>query len=145
MPAELNRVFLLGRLTRDPELRYLESGTAVAKLGLAVNRTYVVNGERREEVCFVNVDAWGRTAENCHEYLRKGSQVLVEGRLVYRQWETDAGEKRSTIEVRAFSVQFLDRPDSSGDSGFGEPAERSAPARAAAPPVDDEIDDDIPF
>lgn len=105
--AGLNRVFLMGNLTRDPEVRYIPSGAAVASFGLAVNRTYTTqSGEKKDEVCFVNVVVWGKQAESCGQYLNKGSLVLVEGRLAYRAWEQE-GQKRSTLEVRADRVQFL--------------------------------------
>ncbi|MBM3213516.1 single-stranded DNA-binding protein [Candidatus Poribacteria bacterium] len=133
MAAEFNRVILLGRLTRDPELRYLDSGTAVAKLGIASSRSYndSQSGERKEEVLFVNVDVWGRLGETCHRYLSKGRLVLIEGRLIYRQWETESGDKRSVHEISANSVQFLDR---------GDTAEQGTTQNAT---VSD--DDDIPF
>ena len=106
--ANLNKVFLIGRLARDPELRYIPSGTAVATFTVATNRAYTLaSGEKREESCFVRVVAWARQAELCGEYLSKGSQVFVEGRLQSRSWETPDGQKRSTIEVVAQSVQFI--------------------------------------
>ena len=108
MAASLNRVFLMGNLTRDPELRYVPSGTAVASFTIAVNRIYnTAAGERKEEVCFVRVVVWGRRAEVCGEYLSKGSPVFVEGRLRSRNWQTPEGQKRSALEVIAASVQFL--------------------------------------
>jgi single-strand DNA-binding protein len=110
MAASLNRVFLIGNLTRDPELRYLPSGQAVASFTLAVNRAYVANsGEKKEETSFVRVVVWARRAEVCNEYLRKGSPVFVEGRLQSRTWEAQDGTKRSAIEVVANNVQFLSR------------------------------------
>ena len=117
MAAEFNKVIMLGRLTRDPELLHLDSGTALAKLRLASNRSYTTqDGERREEVCYIDVDVWGRQAENCSQYLSRGRQVLVEGRLKYDQWETDMGEKRSKHVIRAITVQFLGSPrDGEGD------------------------------
>ncbi|MFH1857391.1 MAG: single-stranded DNA-binding protein [Candidatus Omnitrophota bacterium] len=112
--ASLNKVILMGNLTRDPELRYVPSGTAVAGFGLAVNRTYTTQaGEKKDEVCFVNVVVWGKQAENCSRYLNKGSLVLVEGRLTYRAWE-QGGQKRNTLEVRADRVQFLGRQKGTG-------------------------------
>ena len=105
--ASFNKVFLMGNLTRDPELRYVPSGTPVATFGLATNRVYTTaSGEKKEEVCFVTVVVWGKQAESCSQYLSKGSLCLVEGRLVYRTWEQE-GAKRSTLEVRADRVQFL--------------------------------------
>ncbi len=106
--ANLNKVFLMGNLARDPELRYIPSGTAVTTFTLATNRAYTLaSGEKREEACFVRVVAWARQAELCGEYLSKGSPVFVEGRLQSRSWETPDGQKRSTLEVVAQSVQFL--------------------------------------
>lgn len=108
MAANLNRVFLMGNLTRDPELRYVPSGTAVASFTIAANRFYNnAAGERKEEVCFVRVVVWGRRAELCGEYLSKGSPVFVEGRLRSRSWQTQDGQKRNTLEVVANNVQFL--------------------------------------
>lgn len=120
MPASLNRVFLIGNLTRDPELRYLPSGQAVANFTVAANRTYTSNtGEKKEEVSFIRVVVWARRAEVCNEYLRKGSPVFVEGRLQSRSWEAQDGTKRSSLEVIANNVQFLGR-------GSGAPREAEA-------------------
>ncbi|KPK42515.1 MAG: hypothetical protein AMJ78_02155 [Omnitrophica WOR_2 bacterium SM23_29] len=108
--AKLNKVFLIGNLTRDPELRYVPSGSAVTNFTVATNRTYTLqSGEKKEEVCYVRIVVWGRLAETCGEYLSKGSPVFVEGRLQSRSWETPQGEKRSTLEVIAQNVQFLGR------------------------------------
>ena len=108
--ANLNRVLLMGNLTRDPELRYIPSGTAVTNFSIAVNRLYTSpSGEKKKETCFVRVVVWGRMAEACGEFLIKGSAVFVEGRLQSRSWEAADGQKRSTIEVVANNVQFLDR------------------------------------
>ena len=110
MAASLNRVFLIGNLTRDPELRYLPSGQAVATFTVAVNRVYTAGtGERKEDTSFIRVVVWARRAEVCNEYLRKGSPVFVEGRLQSRTWEAQDGTKRSSIEVVANNVQFLSR------------------------------------
>ena len=110
MAASLNRVFLIGNLTRDPELRYLPSGQAVTNFTVAVNRAYTSQaGEKKEEVSFIRVVVWARRAEVCNEYLRKGSPVFVEGRLQSRSWEAPDGSKRSSIEVVANNVQFLGR------------------------------------
>ena len=130
--ASLNKVLLIGNLTRDPELRYIPSGTAVANFGLAVNRVYTQDGERKQDTCFVDIVAWSRTAENCANYLSKGSPVFIEGRLQFRSWETDDGQKRNKLEVVAERVQFL-----SGRRTEGEPeAEQMGEMEA---------DDDIPF
>ncbi len=131
--ASLNRVLLIGNLTRDPELRYIPSGTAVANFGLATNRVYTTqDGEKKEEVCFVEIVTWGKTAENCANYLSKGRQVFVEGRLQYDSWETEDGQKRNRLRVRADRVQFL---------GGRRPEDE-----VGAPGMDEmEADDDIPF
>ena len=106
--ANLNKVFLIGNLTRDPELRYTPGGTAVANLGIAVNRRFKdSSGELKEEVCFLTVTVWDKQAEACCQYLKKGRSVFVEGVLQSRFWETSDGQKRSAIDVRAERVQFL--------------------------------------
>lgn len=106
--ASLNKVFLIGNLTRDPELRYTPSGLAVVNLRLAVNRRYKDrNGELKEEVCFVTVTAWDKQAEVCNQYLAKGKPVFVEGRLQSRSWETTDGQKRNVLDIRAERIQFL--------------------------------------
>lgn len=108
MAASLNRVFLMGNLTRDPELRYVPSGTAVATFDLAVNRAYTLpSGEKKEEASFFRIVVWGRRAEVSAEYLTKGSPVFIEGRLRSRSWQTQEGQKRSTVEVVAQNVQFM--------------------------------------
>lgn len=108
MAASLNKVFLMGNLTRDPELRYIPSGTAVANFTVAVNRVYKDNtGDRKEDVSFIRVVVWGKMAEVCGEYLTKGRPVLVEGRLKSRTWEGQDGQKRSALDVVATSVQFI--------------------------------------
>lgn len=106
--ANLNKVFLIGNLTRDPELRYTPGGTAVANLGIAVNRRFKdSSGELKEEVCFLTVTVWDKQAEACCQYLKKGRPIFVEGVLQSRFWETSDGQKRSAIDVRAERVQFL--------------------------------------
>lgn len=106
--ANLNKVFLIGNLTRDPELRSTPGGTAVANLGIAVNRRFKdSSGELKEEVCFLTVTVWDKQAEACCQYLTKGRPVFVEGVLQSRFWETSDGQKRSAIDVRAERVQFL--------------------------------------
>ena len=113
--ASLNKVLLIGNLTRDTELRYIPSGSAVASFTLAINRVYKLqSGEKKEEVSFVRIVVWGRMAEVCGEYLKKGSPVFVEGRLQSRSWDGPDGQKRSTIEVVANNVQFLRGPAGAG-------------------------------
>ncbi len=115
---EINRVMLLGNLTQDPDTRYLPSGTAVAKLRVAASRRYKDNkGEQREDTLFINVDVWGRQAETCQEYLRKGSEVLVEGSLRMNTYQTKEGQNRNEILVRADRIQFGRRSGSSSQEG----------------------------
>jgi single-strand DNA-binding protein len=129
--ASLNKVFMIGNLTRDPELRYIPSGTAVASFTLASNRVYSsAAGEKKEEACFVRVVAWARQAELCGEYLTKGSPVFVEGRLQSRSWETPDGQKRSTLELVAQNIQFLGR----GSKGAGDSARAMKTADAGILP-----------
>ena len=121
--ASLNKVYLLGNLTRDPDLRSLPSGQSVCEIGLAVGRRYVnSSGQEVEDTCFVDVVVWGRSAANCKQYLEKGSQVLVEGRLQLDQWEDrNGGGKRSRLRVVAEQIQFLNRRGDGGNAG-GAPA-----------------------
>jgi single-strand DNA-binding protein len=131
--ANLNKVFLIGNLTRDPELRYTPGGTAVANLGIAVNRRFKdSSGELKEEVCFLTVTVWDKQAEACCQYLTKGRPVFVEGVLQSRFWETSDGQKRSAIDVRAERVQFL---------GQGKDKEGGASADNAHPEMADAIMD----
>jgi len=112
--ANLNKVFLIGNLTKDPELRYIPSGTAVVNLRLATNRRFKDrNGEAKEEACFLTVVVWNKQAETCNQYLHKGSPVFIEGRLQSRSWEDNSGQKRNVLEVRAERVQFLGVPSQS--------------------------------
>ncbi len=147
--ASLNKVFIIGNLTRDPEVRYLPSGAAVADIRLAANRRFKTQqGEDKEETCYVNVSAWGRQAETCGQYLSKGSPVLVEGRLRYEEWEKD-GQKNSRISITAERVQFMgsprsgseygDSPASGGDRAPSPNNQGGAPEGGAAD------DDDLPF
>lgn len=109
--ASFNKVLFIGNLTKDPELRYTPQGTAVINMRIAVNRRFKdKNQESKEEVCFVTIVAWDKQAETCNQYLHKGSQIFVEGRLQSRSWEDNAGQKRNVIEVRAERVQFLGSP-----------------------------------
>ena len=131
--ANFNKVILAGNMTRDPELRYTPKGTAIAKFGLAINRNWTgEDGQKREEVTFVDVDAFGKQAEVIGQYLRKGRPVLVEGRLKLDQWDDkQTGQKRSRLGVILESFSFLDsgNRDDAGASGGGAPR----PATAAGP------------
>ena len=114
----LNTVSIIGNLTRDPEMRYLPSGQAVTTFSIAVNRSYVAQtGEKKEDVSYVRIVTWTKLAEICNEYLKKGRQVFVEGRLQSRSWEAQDGSKRSTMEVVAQNVQFLSPRGSGSDEG----------------------------
>lgn len=116
--ATLNKVFLIGNLTRDPELRYVPSGSAVATFTVAVNRIYKTQtGEKKEQTSFIRIVVWGRMAEVSGEYLSKGSPVFVEGRLQSRDWETQEGQKRNTVEVIADNIQFLRMGDKKQSAG----------------------------
>lgn len=130
--ASFNKVMLMGNLTRDPELRYTASGAAVASFGLAVNRKFKQGDEWKDEVCYVDITVWAKQAENCTEYLHKGSPVFIEGRLNFQSWDGDDGKKRTKLEVVANNVQFLPRAGEAAPSGGGGGAQ--APDK-----------DDIPF
>ena len=148
--ASYNKVILMGNLTRDPELKYLPSGTAVATLGLAVSRTYTdrQSGERKEEVCFVDLETFGRTAETMSEYLQKGRPVHIEGRLRYRTWETDDGQRRGKHDIFVERFTFVDsRQDGDGGGAYDQASPGAVPA---SPGFSGEegpstTDDDIPF
>ncbi len=136
--VSVNNVILAGNLTRDPEVRYTPSGSAVANFGLAVNRTYRSReGEKKEDVSFFDVETWGRQAETCGEYLKKGSPVLVEGRLKQDSWENREGQKRSKVKIRAMRVQFLpggpDRSSASGGGSAPPPYEVDFPPEPSGP------------
>ena len=139
--ASFNKVILMGNLTRDPEMRYTPSGSPVASFGLAVNRRYRQGEEQREEVCFVDISTFGRQAELAGEYLSKGRMVLIEGRLQYRTWEDQNGQRRNKLDVVAERVNFM--PRASQDGGGSRPSSGPPPYRdedVSAP-----SDDDIPF
>ena len=149
----LNRVLLIGNLTKDPELRYTPSGTPVANLRLAVNSMCKDQaGQRKEETCFVTIVVWSKQAEICNQHLKKGRSVFIEGRLMYRSWEAE-GKTRSTMEVRADRVQFLGGPG--GAPAAAPPKEEVSGSAAAesARPEGGEIeavseasgDADVPF
>ena len=138
--ASLNKVFLIGNLVRPPELRYTPSGTAVADLRIAVNRSFTTQtGEKRDDTCFLTVVVWGKQAEACGEYLDKGRPIMVEGRLQTREWETKDGQKRNVVEVVAERVQFL---GSRGTEKAGAPA---AVPGGESFGEEHGADDDVPF
>lgn len=147
MSVAINRVLLGGNLTRDPQVRFLNNDKAVADFGLAINRRFKGNdGQMKDEVTFVDVEAWGRTAELVGQYLTKGRSCFVEGRLKLDQWEDKEGQKRSKLKVIADSVQFLDggKRSDNGEASDPLPSENAAekplrPAPASAG------DDEPPF
>jgi single-strand DNA-binding protein len=152
--ANFNKVILAGNLTRDPELRYTPKGLAIAKIGLAINRNWTSEtGEKKEEVTFIDVDAFGKQAETIGQYLKKGRPILIEGRLRLDQWDDkQTGQKRSKLGVVLEGFQFLDsgnrqegaaeaprRPAAAAPAGT--PA-AAAPSEPDAPPAEE---DDVPF
>ena len=153
--ANVNKVILIGNLTRDPEVRYTPKGTAVTDIGLAVNRvSSSEGGERREETTFVDVTLWGRTAEIAGEYLNKGRPVCIEGRLQMDSWDDkNTGQKRTKLKVVGESLQFLGSRDGGGSSSGSQPNSTSnfsgSNNQTSAPNNDgaqfDAEDDDIPF
>jgi single-strand DNA-binding protein len=155
--ANVNRVFLAGNLTRDPQVRFLANEKAVAEFGLAINRKFKAgDGSLKEEVTFVDVEVWGRTAELCSQYLTKGRGCFIEGRLKLDSWEDKKdGSKRSKLRVVADNVQFLDSgkgrgegaPASASDGGEVEGDAPAAPARPSRPasPAPAAGDDEPPF
>ncbi len=160
--ANLNKVMLIGNLTRDPELRHTPSGKTVSEIGLAINRTWTNDqGQKQEDTTFVDVTLWGRQAEVVQQYVTKGSPIYIEGRLQLDSWDDkETGKKRSKLRIIAENFQFLSgKPGAtgsgSGGAGYPErpqqasaaPQQRSGPPQgASAAPADDfQEDDDIPF
>lgn len=134
--ASFNKVILAGNLTRDPQLTYLPSNTAVAEFGMAMNRRWKSqDGQDREEVCFVDLRCYGRQAETINKYMKKGRPLLVEGHLRFEQWEGKDGQKRSRLCVVVDSFQFIDsRRDGDGPPSSGSSGGRSADRESAPPP-----------
>ena len=158
----LNKVMLMGNLTRDPEIKYTPKGTAIANFGIAVNRNYSTEGgEKREEVTFIDIEAFGRTAEIIGEYFKKGRPIYVEGRLKLDSWEDkQTGQKKSKLRVVADSFEFLGSREGGAGGGGGEPGEGRSESRPSGgfkkpaappqrPPADPDLDtdggDEIPF
>lgn len=156
--ASYNKVILMGNLTRDPEMKYLPSGTAVANFGIAMNERYTdrQTGEQKEVACFVDVEAWDRQAEVVNEYFSKGSPIFLEGSLKFDSWETPEGEKRSRLKVRLLRFQFIGGRQDGDEVGGGytqatppdsTPMEGQSDqvSNASAGGSDTSTDDDIPF
>jgi len=151
MASDLNRIMLIGRLTKDPELRYTQNGAAVASFSIANNRTYNVNGEKREDVSFFNVSAWGKHGEMIVQYCKKGQRIAIEGRLQQRSWDNQEGKKQYSIEIVADNTQFL---SAKGENNGGDAPNSSyqnqnqqSSGYQNAPVMDNNpfSDDDIPF
>jgi len=144
--ANYNKVLLIGNLTRDPQLSYLPSQTAVVDFGLAVNRRWTgQDGEQREESCFVDCQAFGRQAENINKYMTKGRQLFVEGRLTFNSWTAQDGTKRSRLRVTVERFQFLGGP-SGAAKGAVETDESEQVTGKASPEAEQQTSsDDIPF
>lgn len=151
--ASLNKVILLGNLTKDPELKRSPSGIAVAKLRIAVNEQFRerTTGQLKEVACYVDVMVWDRQAEACGQFLQKGSQVIVDGRLTYDEWKTPAGEMRNKMSVRADRVQFLNNTkkqaaptDEAGAQQAATPVAPQPPAPAEHSPVNGD-EENLPF
>lgn len=145
--ATMNQVYLIGNLTRDPEVRYLPSQVAVGDLRLAVNEKFRTrNGEETERVCYVDVTVWDKQAEVCQRYLSKGSPVMIEGRLELDEWTSKEGEKRSKLRVRASRVQFLGSPRNAefrdGDNRDSSDSRQSPPERHSSRPAEQQPPDD---
>jgi single-strand DNA-binding protein len=148
MATDLNHVTIIGRLTRDPDLRYTQSGTAVCSFSIANNKTYVTGGEKKEQVSYFNCVAWSKLGETITEYCKKGNRIGIEGRLQQRSWEDNNGNKRSAVEIVVESIQFLEAKKA---------VENNRPAAAASQQPDPEpalafsettnpfSDEDIPF
>jgi len=167
--ANFNKVMLIGNLTRDPELKYTQGGSAVCEFGIATNRTWkTAQGEQREETTFVDCNAWGRTGETINQYMSKGRPIFIEGRLQYDSWEAQDGSKRSKLRVTVENFQFLGGRGEGGGQGGGQggggsqrapqsegrppqgrpqqaPPSPTEPAVQDAPPDDEFNLDDIPF
>jgi single-strand DNA-binding protein len=131
--ANLNKVFLIGNLTRDPEIRYLPNGTAVANFSIATNRVFTLqSGEKKKDVCFVRVVVWRKLAELVNQYLTKGKPVFVEGRLQSRSWEDASGQKKSVLEVVAENIQFLGQPKEGATDSHEQEEEPSGAGNTAS-------------
>ena len=147
--ASFNKVILMGNLTRDPEMRYTPSGTAIAKLGLAVNRVWRdTEGQQKEETTFVDVDAFGKQAETLGQYMQKGRPILIEGRLKLDQWEDkNTGQNRSRLGVVLERFTFIGSSAGQTDGGGGAQQQSAPPPSqpTEGPPADGPGDDDVPF
>ncbi len=143
MASDLNKAILIGRLTRDPELRYTQSGTSVCSFSIANNRSYVTGGEKKEQVSYFNCVAWAKTGEVIAEYCKKGKRIGIEGRLQQRSYDDKDGNKRQIVEIVVDNFQFLDAPGGGGkEAPMDIPSSSQEPASGGDNPFSDE---DIPF
>ncbi len=146
MASDINKVILIGRLVKDPELKYIPSGAAVASFSIANNRSYSVAGEKKEMVSYFNCVAWSKSGELIAQYCKKGQRIAVEGRLQSRSWEDQSGNKRKTVEIVVENFQFL---SAKGTGGEGSDHPESTPDFGGAPESGTGegpfSDDDIPF
>lgn len=146
MAGFLNKVMLIGNLTRDPESRQIPSGQTVCSFGLATNRTWKdQSGNKQEAVEFHNIVVWGKLAEICAQYLAKGRKAFIEGRLQTRDWEGQDGVKRNRTEIVAENMILLDRPPAGGGSPFAAPVSARRPDEPGMNPDDEIKIEDIPF
>jgi single-strand DNA-binding protein len=145
MASDLNKLIIIGRLTKDPELRYTQSGTAVCSFAVANNRSYVSGGEKKEQVSYFNCVAWAKAGEIIAEYCKKGQRIGIEGRLQQRSWDDQEGKRRHTVEIVVDNFQFLSAPR---DSASDAPADVPAPSGSHEPSPDMEnpfSDENVPF
>ncbi len=135
MASDINRVILIGRMVKDPDLRYTQSGSSVANFSIANTRTYSVSGERKEYTSFFNCIAWGKLGEAIAQYCKKGQRIGIEGRLQQRSWDDQSGQKRSTVEVVVENFQFLTPKQ----------GQEAPQAEMPQPQADSTYEDDNPF
>lgn len=149
-----NKAIMAGNLTRDVEVRFSQAGLAIANTAIATSRKFTTNGEKKEEVCFVDITLFGRSAEVAKQYLHKGSKILVEGRLVFEQWSDQNGQKRSKHTLAVDSMQMLDSKGPAADNEHANEPHASqqenkpkiyAPKIENVPPIDLDDEDIIPF
>ena len=151
MANDINRVFMIGRLTRDPELKYTQGGTSIASFSLANNRSYTVQNEKKEQVSFFNCIAWGKPGEVVAQYAKKGAKIGIEGRLQQRSWQDQNGQKRNTVEIVVENFQFLGGNGQSGEQkSDGDESVMDHSADTSGQPAFNELpqhfsDEDIPF
>lgn len=144
--SNFNKVFLMGNLTRDPELRYTPSGMAIVKFGMAINRTFKSQeGEQKKETCFVDITMFGRRAEVVSEYFSKGSPIFIEGRLQYDQWEGQDGQKRNKLVVVAENFEFVGGAKKKADDGFVDEAQGMTDNDKSKLSDKDGSDPEVPF